>query len=337
MQRDYQAAGDGGLGGRAQMGLDGIHHVTAITSDAQRAVDFWVPVLGLRLVKTTVNFDAPDMYHLYFGDETGTPGSILTFFEIPGAAEGRPGAGMVHRVIWRAPSQDALAWWAARLGDAGRPVELADGVLVSSDPEGLGIEIVVQAPEDGAPRAARRPDIPAEHALTGIAGVRAHSRDPAATAALLVDVLGFADDGGGRFTTAGAERRGVYVLDPPPDAPAVPGAGTVHHVAWTSPDADHEAWGERVLAAGGHPTGVIDRQYFESIYFREPGSVLFEIATVSPGFTVDEPAESLGESLRLPPQYESHREPIEELLTPLRVPRHPADAVASATATEEER
>ena len=320
------------------MGLDGIHHVTAITHDAQRAVDFWVPVVGLRLVKTTVNFDAPDMYHLYFGDETGTPGSILTFFEIPGAAPGRAGAGMVHRVIWRAPSADALAWWAARLGDAGRPVELADGALVSSDPEGLGIEIVVETADDGAPRAARRPDVPAEHALTGIAGVRAYSRAPQATASLLVDGLGFADEGGGRFSTAGAERRGVYVLDPAPEDRPVPGAGTVHHVAWTSPDADHEGWGERARAAGGHPTGVIDRQYFESIYFREPGAVLFEIATVSPGFAVDEPVASLGEALRLPPQYEGHRAAIEELLTPLRVPRHDdAPALTTTATTEEER
>ena len=128
----------------------------------------------------------------------------------------------------------------------------------------------------------------------------------------------------------------MYVLDPAPEHRAEPGAGTVHHVAWTSPDADHEAWGERVRAAGGHPTGVIDRQYFESIYFREPGAVLFEIATESPGFAVDEPVESLGESLRLPPQYESHRAPIEELLTPLRVPRHGAAPVAP-TATKEER
>lgn len=242
----------------------------------------------------------------------------------------------MHRIIWRVPSAGALEWWAGRLGDAGRPVEPVGGALVSSDPEGLAIELVVEEPDDGAPRAARWADVPAEHALTGIAGVRAYSRAPAATAALLVDALGFADGGEGRFATAGAERRGLYVLDPAPEHRAVPGAGTVHHVAWTSPDADHEAWGERVRGAGGHPTGVIDRQYFASIYFREPGAVLFEIATESPGFAVDEPVESLGESLRLPPQYESQRAPIEELLTPLRVPRHGAVPLAP-TATKEER
>jgi len=318
------------------MRLDGIHHVTAITSDAQRAVDFWVPVLGLRLVKTTVNFDAPDMYHLYFGDETGTPGSILTFFEIPGAAAGRPGPGMVHRIIWRVPSEEALEWWARRLGDAGRPVDLREGTLVSSDPEGLAIEFVPGTESEGVPRAAYSPDIPAEYALSGIAGVRAHSRAPEATESLLTDVLGFESLGGGRFATSGEERRGVYVLDPAPEQRGEPGAGTVHHVAWTSTDADHEAWGERVRAGGGHPTGVIDRQYFESIYFREPGAVLFEIATESPGFAVDEPVESLGEALRLPPQYESYRAAIEERLIPLRVPRHGV-APTTSTAIEEER
>lgn len=319
------------------MGLDGIHHVTAITGDAQRAIDFWVPVAGLRLVKTTVNFDAPDMYHLYFGDETGTPGSILTFFEIPGAPAGRPGAGMVHRVIWRVESDEALDWWAARLGDAGRPVERTADGLVSSDPEGLGIELVVGDARDGAARAARRPDIPRELALAGIAGVRAYSRAPEATAALLTGGLGFADEGGGRFATAGDERRGLYVLDPDPGEAPRPGTGTVHHVAWTAPDADHESWGARARAraAGAHPTGVIDRQYFHSIYFREPGAVLFEIATPSPGFPVDEPVETLGEALRLPPQYEEHRAQIEAILTPLRVPAHP-EPVAS-TPTEEER
>ena len=318
------------------MGLDGIHHVTAITGDAQRAIDFWVPVAGTRLVKTTVNFDAPDMYHLYFGDETGSPGSILTFFEIPGAPAGRAGAGMVHRVIWRVGSEEALDWWAARLGDAGRPVERTAGGLVSSDPEGLGIELVVAAPEDGVPRAARRPDIAPELALAGIVGVRAYSRAPEATAALLTGGLGFDDEGGGRFATTGGERRGLYVLDPAPPQAPVPGTGTVHHVAWTSPDADHVSWGVRAREAGAHPTGVIDRQYFHSIYFREPGAVLFEIATPSPGFPVDEPVETLGEALKLPPQYEEHRAQIEEILTPLHVPVHP-EPVASTPTTEEER
>jgi glyoxalase family protein len=303
------------------MGLDGVHHVTTITADARGTVDFWVRAMGLRLVKKTVNFDAPDMYHLYFGDETGSPGSLLTFFEIPGAPPGRAGAGMVHRIVWRVPSAASLGVWAERLGDAGRPVLREDGVLVSSDPEGLGIELVVAEEADGAPRAAWAPDIPAEHALAGIAGVRIHSQAPEATEQLLVDGLGFVREEPGRFVTRGDERRGTLWLDPAPPERGGPGAGTVHHVAWTSRDEDHVDWGRRAAQAGAHPTGVIDRQYFHSIYFHEPGRVLFEIATVSPGFAVDEEPDRLGEELRVPPQYEAYRDRIEERLVPLRNPR----------------
>jgi glyoxalase family protein len=303
------------------MALDGVHHVTTITADAPGTVDFWVRVMGLRLVKKTVNFDAPDMYHLYFGDETGSPGSLLTFFEIPGAPPGRAGAGMVHRIVWRVPSGASIDVWAERLGDAGRPVLREDGVLVSSDREGLGIELVVAAEADGAPRAAWAPDIPAEHALAGIAGVRTHSQAPEATERLLVDGLGFAREEPGRFVTRGDERRGTLWLDPAPPERGGPGAGTVHHVAWTSRDEDHVDWGRRAAQAGAHPTGVIDRQYFHSIYFHEPGRVLFEIATVSPGFAVDEEPDRLGEELRVPPQYEAYRDRIEERLVPLRNPR----------------
>ena len=303
------------------MALDGVHHVTTITADAQGTVDFWVRVMGLRLVKKTVNFDAPDMYHLYFGDETGSPGSLLTFFEIPGSPRGRPGAGMIHRIVWRVPSAASLDVWAERLSDAGRPVRREDEALVSSDPEDLAIELVVAQEDDGRPRAAWAPDIPAEHALAGIAGIRMHSQAPEATERLLVDGLGFAREEAGRFVTRGSERRGTLWLDPPPAERGEPGAGTVHHVAWTSPDEDHVNWGRRAARAGAHPTGVIDRQYFHSIYFHEPGRVLFEIATVSPGFAVDEEPDRLGEELRLPPQFEPYRDRIAERLAPLRNPR----------------
>jgi len=312
------------------MGLDGIHHVTAITGDAQRAIDFYADRLGLRLVKTTVNFDAPDMYHLYFGDETGSPGSILTFFEIRGAREGHAGAGMIQRTVFRVPSAEALEFWAARLGDAGRPVDMVDGALVSSDPEGLGLELVVEEPADGERRTARAPGIASEHAISGIAGVRAHSDAPDFTREML-GALGFEDQGMGRLVTSGAERRGLYLLDERPASPGIPGAGTVHHVAWTSPDADHTAWGARVREAGGRPTQVIDRQYFHSIYFHEPGGVLFEMATPSPGFAVDEEQDRLGRELRLPPQYEPYRAKIEERLTPLRRPERDPAPVASTT------
>ena len=303
------------------MGLDGIHHVTAITADARGTLDFYVRLMGLRLVKKTVNFDAPDMYHLYLGDESGSPGSILTFFEIRGVPVGRPGPGMIHRVVWRVPSPASLDFWAERLADDGRPVERSEGSLITADPEGLAIELVVGEAADGAPRAADAPDIPAQHALTGIVGVRAYSRAPDETERLLVQGLGFAAEGDGSFTTSGAERRGVYWLDPAPEGHGEQGAGTVHHVAWTSPDPDHADWGRRAAAAGARPTGIIDRQYFHSIYFREPGRVLFEIATVGPGFAVDEEPERLGEELRLPPQYEPLRERIEEVLEPIESPR----------------
>jgi glyoxalase family protein len=311
------------------MALDGIHHVTAITADARGTLDFYARLMGLRLVKKTVNFDAPDMYHLYLGDETGSPGSILTFFAIPGVPVGRPGPGMIHRTVWRVASPAALDVWRERLGDAGRPVAREDDSLVSSDPEGLGIELVVAGPADGAPRAAWSPDIPAEHALQGLAGVRAFSRDPEATERLLVEGLGFAREEAGRFATSGEERRGVYWLDPAPADHGEQGAGTVHHVAWASPDPDHADWGRRAAAAGAHPTGIIDRQYFRSIYFREPGRVLFEVATLGPGFAVDEEPDRLGEELRLPPQYEPLRTRIEEVLEPLESPRaarRPAEA-----------
>lgn len=303
------------------MTLDGVHHVTAITGDAQRSVDFYVGVLGLRLVKTTVNFDAPDMYHLYLGDETGSPGSIVTFFEIRGAPPGRPGAGMVHRIVWRVPGPASLDYWAERLGGAGRPVEIASAGLVSADPEGLAIELVASESGDGAPRAARSHDVPSEHAIEGIAGVRAYSRDPTATERMLVEGLGFVSDGAGRLVTTGTRRRGLYRVDPAPGERPLQGVGTVHHVAWTAADAEHAGWIDRVRAAGGHPTGIIDRQYFRSIYFHEPGGVMFEIASAGPGFAVDESAAHLGEGLRLPPQYERYRDRIEERLVPLDNPR----------------
>jgi glyoxalase family protein len=303
------------------MALDGIHHVTAITADAKGTLDFHSRLMGLRLVKKTVNFDAPDMYHLYLGDETGSPGSILTFFEIPSAPIGRPGPGMIHRTVWRVASAEALDFWEERLRDAGRPAARDGDSLVGSDPEGLAIELVVAGPADGSPRAAWAPDIPAEHALTGIVGVRAFSRAPEATERLLVEGLGFVAEGPGRFATSGEERRGVYWLDPAPAEHGEQGAGTVHHVAWASPDPDHADWGRRAAAAGAHPTGIIDRQYFRSIYFREPGRVLFEVATLGPGFAVDEEPDRLGEELRLPPQYEPLRERIEEVLEPLEAPR----------------
>jgi glyoxalase family protein len=302
--------------------LQGIHHITAITADAQSNLDFYVRVLGLRFVKKTVNFDSPDAYHLYYGDEAGHAGSIMTFFEFPDAAPGEPGAGMIHRVVWRVPSHDSLGYWAERLAAEGVAFRQEAGAIVLSDPEGLELQLVAERQKNPPLRAAA-PDIPIEHALAGFEGVRAYTEDIDLPHKLLVDALGFtplADGAGHRLT--GGVRQALYHLDPAPEERGVPGAGTVHHVAWASNDRDLDAWRERVMGAGLHPTEVIDRQYFNSIYFREPSGVLFEIATFMPGFAVDEPEDELGENLKLPAQHEHLREQLERELTPLRNPRH---------------
>ena len=302
------------------MALEGLHHVTAITGDAPRNVDFYARLLGLRLVKKTVNFDQPDVYHLYFGDERGTPGSILTFFEFPGAAKGHAGDGMVHTVQWRVASDEALAFWAARLAADGVAAERAEGALSFADFEGLRHELVTAAVSD-APLVAQAPDIPPEHALLGFHGVRAYAAQPQASAPLL-EALGFRSDGGADWTLAGEQRRAALRYEQPPAERGVTSAGTVHHVAWSAADdAELEEFRARAIQAGAHATEIIDRQYFHSVYFREPSGVLFELASRDIGFQYDEPVESLGEALKLPPQYESRRDQLEQALTPLTNPR----------------
>ena len=303
------------------MQFEGIHHVTAICADAPGNVDFYARVLGLRLVKKTVNFDAPDVYHLYYGDEKGNAGSILTFFEFLDAAPGRAGAGMVHRLVWRVADEDALGFWAERLAGEGAAIEGGDHpeALRFRDPEGLGLELRIVSAAD-APLTAAAPDVPAQHAIQGFDGVRAFSANPAASADLL-ERLGFSTELGTRYTQRGAERHAHYLFDPPPPAQPVQGAGTVHHIAWASRPEDHAGWREAVLEAGAHPTPIIDRQYFESIYFREPSGVLFELATIGPGFAIDEDPAHLGETLRLPPRYEHMHDRLERTLTPLVNPR----------------
>src|SRR5687768_8790037 len=241
------------------MKLEGLHHVTAITGDAPRNVDFYVRLLGLRMVKKTVNFDAPDVYHLYYGDELGNPGSAMTFFEFPGAAPGRAGAGMVHRVVWRVGGDAALDFWAARLEGADVTTERVEDGLRFSDPEGLDLELVAR-PTGEPPLAARAPDVPEEHALLGFDGVHAYSPRPDASAALL-DTLGFVREGD-EWTLRGEERSASYVYDAAPAGRSIQGAGTVHHVAFASRDEDHEAWRERAAEAAVHVTPVIDRDYF---------------------------------------------------------------------------
>ncbi|HXV32866.1 MAG TPA: VOC family protein [Gaiellaceae bacterium] len=298
------------------MKLEGIHHVTAITADAPGNVDFYTRVLGLRLVKKTVNQDDPTVYHLFYADEQGSPGSDITFFEYPGLPRGRAGAGMVHTVAFRVASPEALDFWAERLGAEGIDGERDGAVLRFADPEGMGLEL--RAAETGdEPLVAARPDIPAELALQGFDAVRAYAAEPEASRAFLEETLAFDPRGTAEWEVRGEERGSLYAYDEPPAERGLSGAGTVHHVAWSSPMSQHEAWRERAAQGGARPTPVIDRFYFRSVYFREPSGVLFEIATLGPGFTADEPLESLGEALSLPPAYEPLRERLEQVLTPL--------------------
>ena len=302
------------------MKLEGIHHVTAITGDAPRNVDFYARVLGLRLVKKTVNQDDPTVYHLFYADEKGSAGADITFFEYPDARRGRAGAGMVHRVVWRVASGEALDFWADRLAGEGVALERADGGLRFSDPEGLDLELGATDVED-EPLVAAHPDIPEELAIQGFDAVRAFSANPDASRALLENALAFDRRGEREWEVRGERLGGRYLYDEPPAERGFGGAGTVHHVAWSSTMEEHEAWRRRALESGASPTPVIDRFYFRSIYFREPSGVLFEIATLGPGFATDEPADRLGERLSLPPNFEHLRERLEPVLTPLPNPR----------------
>jgi glyoxalase family protein len=303
------------------MKLEGIHHITAITGDAVANVEFYSGVLGLRMVKKTVNQDDPTVYHLFYGDDDGSPGMDLTFFEYPGAIAGTAGPGMVHQIDWRLASAEALDFWAERLSGRGVPTESDGRGLLFADPEGLRHRLLVSDASD-APLTASAPGIPSEHALQGFDGVRAYSSDPSRSEALLGKTLGFrrVSGDGERWELRGEQRGSFYAYDEAPGTLARPGGGTVHHVAFASQMDEHDSWRQRVANSGAHPTPVIDRFYFRSIYFREPSGVLFEIATIGPGFAVDEDAEHLGEHLSLPPRFEPLRDRLEQQLTPLPYP-----------------
>jgi glyoxalase family protein len=301
--------------------IEGIHHITLITGDARANVEFYVGVLGLRLVKKTVNQDDPSVYHLYYADERGSPGADITFFEYPGAQPGRAGAGMVSSIIHRVASEQALDYWQRRLSAEGIAVQREPDRLAFSDPEGMRHELgVFDRPDE--PLIARSSDVPPEFALQGFEGVRALVADPARGEVLLREVLGFSESSGEDTSEhtfeARGEHRGGRILFEQSDTRGIPGAGTVHHIAWSVYRAEMEDWRERIIAIGGRPTPVIDRFYFESVYFREPSGILYELASYDgAGFASDEPAETMGETLALPPEYERIRSKVEPILTPL--------------------
>lgn len=329
----------------------GLHHVTAIASDPQRNLDFYVGFLGLRFVKRTVNFDDPQTYHFYFGDEVGTPGSIMTFFPWPGARRGRQGAGQVA-VTSFAISPGAVGFWIERLrrhnvkydGPTTRGSGAdAEQVIAFRDPDGLMLELVGHPAAEARPAWGGAPGISPEHAIHGFHGVTLWVESGEATERVLTDTLGlrpvredgatrrFAAGDGGPSTIVDVRTVGEFVH-------GLGGAGTVHHVAFAvEDDAAQQAVRERVVQDGLHPTPVIDRKYFRSVYFREPAGVLYELATNLPGFTVDEPVDRLGERLMLPPQYEPHRAEIEAILPRIHLPV-PASATplfAGATGPED--
>ena len=310
----------------------GIHHVTAIAGEPQRNVDFYVGVLGLRLVKKTVNFDDPGTYHLYYGDGVGTPGTVMTFFPWAHAPKGRRGAGQVVATAFSV-AQEALPFWEERLKENG--VSVAERIgrfgeegFAFEDPDGLLLEILALAETDAREGWTDGP-VPVENAIKGFAGATLLERDRRKTEDPLMGVLGFraiGEDGNRfRYEAGGGEGEPATVLDVVEDPDAGRGnpvVGTVHHIAFRVPDEGTErVLREEVVSLGYNVTPVLDRKYFRSIYFREPGGVLFEIATDAPGFTLDESVDELGTNLKLPPQYESRRGQLEERLTPLELPQ----------------
>ncbi|HYZ82160.1 MAG TPA: VOC family protein [Solirubrobacteraceae bacterium] len=296
--------------------IEGIHHITLITGDAPGNVDFYARVLGLRLVKKTVNQDDPGVYHLFYADEKGSPGADITFFEYPGAAPGRAGAGMISRIVHRVASEEALDFWQERLAGEGISTQRDPGRLAFADPEGMGHELAVVTTTD-APLVAANLEVPAAFALQGFEAVRALVVNPARSEALLAQVLGFSERETDDWEARGAERGGRILFEQSSER-GIPGAGTIHHVAWAVLDAEIEEWQQHVTAAGAHATPVIDRFYFRSVYFREPGGILYELATLDgAGFASDETPEDMGQGLSLPPFLESRRAQIEPRLTPL--------------------
>ena len=320
--------------------IAGIHHVTAIASDPQRNLDFYIGLLGLRLVKRTINFDDPGTYHFYFGDGRGTPGTILTFFPWPGAQRGHPGVGQIEATAF-AISPDSIGYWLDRFKEQHVTAEktsarFGEDVIRFTDPDGLALELIAGVEARVSPADPRRfatefwidSTVPAEYSLRGFHSVSAALEGYERTAKLLTESFGYrlVEESGNRFRFVVPSESGpgriVDLLCMPDDRAGHVAAGSVHHIAFRAKDeAEQLKWREQLVDLGYNVTPVIDRTYFHSIYFREPGGVLFEIATEPPGFTLDETLEELGNHLRLPPWMESARSQIETILPPIQVPR----------------
>jgi glyoxalase family protein len=305
--------------------ITGIHHVTAIASNAQKNLDFYTGLLGLRLVKKTVNFDGPDVYHLYYGDEQGHPGSILTFFPYEGLVNGRQGKGMLNTTAFSVPAT-SMHYWLQRLQRFNvsykKPQERFEGevVVYFEDEDGLGLELVFNDKDNRQGYA--QGSVPAAHAIKGLYNVEIWGEGYERTAALLTEQLDhkLIAERSNRFRFAASDAPGNYIdiLCAPDSMRGLAGSGTVYHIAFATPTKEaQEAVRLRIVKRMLNPTPVLDRNYFTSIYFREPGGVLFEVATAGPGFTVDEPLEHLGEGLQLPAQYEEDRLKLEQTLPPL--------------------
>jgi glyoxalase family protein len=322
--------------------IQGLHHITAVASDAQANVDFYERVLGQRLVKTTVNFDDPGTYHLYYGDEVGTPGTVMTFFPWSHMSRGRPGNGETAEVLYAIP-RGSLGYWAERLASMGVEVgdveaRFGEQVLLFEDPDGMRLGLV----ETEDPATLELWDagpVPAEYALRGFHGVTLWLDATEATATVLTEQMGYRHVGteGERSRYAGAsEDRALYVdlLARPGRPRGAFGAGSIHHIAFRTVDDEEQLeYRDRLVRSGLAVTPVQDRQYFHSIYFREPGGVLFEVATDAPGFLYDEPIETLGDALKLPSWLESRRAQIEPRLAPI-TRRGPGGVVRAAEAAE---
>ncbi|MEM8951980.1 MAG: ring-cleaving dioxygenase [Pseudomonadota bacterium] len=309
--------------------MTGLHHVTAIAGDAQANIEFYTGFLGLRLVKRTVNFDDPGTYHFYFGDEKGTPGSILTFFPFQHAGPGRTGAGMASAIAFAIP-EAAADFWMERLADTaldfdGPERRFDEDTIAFSDPDGLRIELIA-VPHNGGSSGWVGGPVPPEQAISHIHSVTLCVEAAAGTVNLLTDAMGFerqCEDGDRlRLKAPGGDVDSFIDLACQPDRLfGAMGTGTFHHVAFRAAgDEEQQAWREFLVNEGLNVTPIVDRQYFRSIYFREPGGVLFEIATDPPGFLIDEAPETLGQALKLPAQLEGKRDRIEQTLPPIRTP-----------------